>query len=115
MVLGLAQLGVALAVRARPDAGTPRNWSLLAAVALSGVLQIAGVLLAPLRTLLGTEPLTVPQLLVCAAVAAVPGAALWLVRRGQARSTGVAVTSGCRFAAAGGCQPGGTSSTGHAA
>jgi len=80
-VLGLAQLGVALAVRARPDPGTPRNLSLLGAVAVSGVLQIGGVLLAPLQTLLGTEALTVPQLLACAAVAAVPGLALRLVRR----------------------------------
>ena len=79
-VLGLAQLGVALAVRARPDPGTPRNWTLLGAVTLSGILQVAGVLLAPLQTLLGTEPLTVTALLACAAVAAVPGVALRLIR-----------------------------------
>ena len=78
-VLGLAQLGVALAVRARPDAGTPRNWTLLGAVALSGILQVAGILVAPLQTLLGTEPLTVTALLACAAVAAVPGVALRLI------------------------------------
>jgi P-type Ca2+ transporter type 2C len=81
MVLGLAQLGVALAVRSHPDRGTPRNWSLLWAVALSAVLQVAGVLAAPLRTLLGTDPLTAPQLLACATVAAVPGLALWVIRR----------------------------------
>jgi Ca2+-transporting ATPase len=84
VVLGLAQLGVALAVRARPAPGAARNWSLLAAVAASGVLQVAGVLAGPLRTLLGTSQLTVPELLACAVVAVVPGAALWILRRGRA-------------------------------
>jgi Ca2+-transporting ATPase len=81
VVLGLAQLGVALAVRAIPEPGTPRNWSLLAAVALSAALQLGGVLLGPLQTLLGTEWLTVPELLACAAVSLIPGVALWLSRR----------------------------------
>jgi Ca2+-transporting ATPase len=85
VVLGLAQLGVALAVRARPAPGTPRNWSLLGAVALSGALQIAGVLLAPLQTLLGTATLTGPQLLACAAIAAIPGTALHLLQRRTGR------------------------------
>jgi P-type Ca2+ transporter type 2C len=81
VVLGLAQLGVALAVRARADAGTARNWSLIGAVALSGVLQVTGVLYGPLQTLLGTEPLGVSELLACAAVAVLPGAALRVVTR----------------------------------
>jgi Ca2+-transporting ATPase len=81
VVLGLAQLGVALAVRARADAGTARNWSLIGAVALSGVLQVTGVLYGPLQTLLGTEPLGVSELLACAAVAVLPGAALRVVSR----------------------------------
>ncbi|GID91548.1 cation-translocating P-type ATPase [Amorphoplanes digitatis] len=81
MVLGLAQLGVALAVRARGVPGAGRNWSLLAAVAISAVLQVAGVLLAPLRALLGTEALTAPELLACAVVAVLPGLALRLVHR----------------------------------
>jgi Ca2+-transporting ATPase len=81
VVLGLAQLGVALAVRARPAPGTPRNWSLVGAVALSGILQVAAVLLPPLQTLLGTEALTLPELLVCAAVAVIPGVALRLIHR----------------------------------
>ncbi|MEU8233183.1 cation-transporting P-type ATPase [Actinoplanes sp. NPDC048967] len=86
VVLGLAQLGVALAVRATPGPGTKRNWSLLGAVAASAVLQIAGVLLAPLQSLLGTESLTLAELSACAAVSLVPGAALrlttlWSVRR----------------------------------
>jgi Ca2+-transporting ATPase len=81
VVLGLAQLGVALAVRAQAKPGTARNWSLLGAVALSAVLQVAGVLLAPLQALLGTESLTAMELLACAAIAALPGLALHLLRR----------------------------------
>jgi len=81
VVLGLAQLGVALAVRATPEPGTKRNWSLLGAVAVSAVLQVGGVLLGPLQTLLGTESLTVLELSACAVVAVVPGAALRLSRR----------------------------------
>ncbi|GAA3336550.1 HAD-IC family P-type ATPase [Amorphoplanes nipponensis] len=81
VVLGLAQLGVALAVRAVPEPGTKRNWSLLGAVALSAVLQVGGVLLGPLQTLLGTEALTVAELAACAAVALVPGLALRISRR----------------------------------
>ncbi|GAA4607397.1 Ca2+-transporting ATPase [Actinoplanes octamycinicus] len=73
VVLGLAQLGVALAVRARPVAGTRPNRWLPAAVALSAALQLAGVLTGPLRTLLTTEPLTAVELVACAAVAALPG------------------------------------------
>jgi len=79
VVLGLAQLGVALAVRAKAAPGATRNRSLLAAVAICGILQVAGVLLPPLRVLLGTDALTVPELLACAAVAVIPGAALRLV------------------------------------
>jgi Ca2+-transporting ATPase len=89
VVLGMAQLGVALAVRARPDPGTARNWSLLAAVALSGALQVGGVLLAPLRALLGTQPLTVNELLACAVAGTVPGLALHLIRRLKPSATPV--------------------------
>jgi len=80
VVLGLGQLGVALAVRARRVPGGDRNPSLLAAVALSAVLQVAGVLVGPLRELLGTAPLTGAQLLACVAVAAVPGLVVALTR-----------------------------------
>ncbi|WUJ05621.1 cation-transporting P-type ATPase [Actinoplanes sp. NBC_00393] len=73
LVLGLAQLGVALAVRATAVSGTARNWSLIAAVAVCALLQVAGVAAAPLRGLLGTEPLTAATILACTAVAAVPG------------------------------------------
>jgi Ca2+-transporting ATPase len=84
VVLGLAQLGVALAVRAPRRAGETRwrsNPGLPAAVALSAALQVAGVLLPPLRELLGTEPLAAAELLACAAIATIPGLALRLVRR----------------------------------
>ncbi|MDG6105899.1 cation-transporting P-type ATPase [Dactylosporangium aurantiacum] len=81
LVLGLAQLGVALALRAR---GTGRrNWGLDAAVGLSLVLQLAAVWLAPLHTLLGTEALTLTGTLGCAAVAAVPGLVTYLRSAGR--------------------------------
>jgi len=81
VVLGLAQLGVALAVRATRIPGGPRNPGLAVAVALSAVLQIAGVLFPPLRALLGTQALTGVDLAACVAIAAVPAAALLLTRR----------------------------------
>jgi P-type Ca2+ transporter type 2C len=80
VVLGLAQLGVALAVRAPRQPGGSRNPGLAAAVALSAVLQVAAVTWEPLRVLLGTESLTPAQLAACAGVAAVPGGALAVVR-----------------------------------
>ncbi|WP_213455430.1 cation-translocating P-type ATPase [Rhizomonospora bruguierae] len=85
VVLGLAQLGVALAVRARRAKGGPGNWTLPAAVALSAVLQVAGVLLPPLRGLLGTAALGPVELLACALVAGLPGAVLLIGRRRRAR------------------------------
>jgi Ca2+-transporting ATPase len=84
VVLGLAQLGVALAVRAKAAPGTARNWSLLAAVAVSALLQVAGVLVGPLQALLGTAALTPVELLGCALIAVLPGAALRALRRGRA-------------------------------
>ncbi|MEU4216708.1 cation transporting ATPase C-terminal domain-containing protein [Actinoplanes sp. NPDC026623] len=80
IVLGLAQLGVALAVRAKAAPGTARNTALLGAVALSAILQVAGVLLAPLQLLLGTQPLTAAELLACTVVAAMPGLGLAIVQ-----------------------------------
>lgn len=81
VVLGLAQLGVALAVRAPRPAGTRSgNPGLLVAVAVSALLQVGGVLLAPLRDLLGTEALAPSVLLACAAVSVLPGLVLRLTR-----------------------------------
>ena len=83
-VLGLAQLGVALGVRARRTRGAPRNHLLGVAVALSVALQVAAIVLVPLQALLGTEPLSVTEWMVCVALGAVPGAVLastaWLRR-----------------------------------
>jgi Ca2+-transporting ATPase len=82
VVLGLAQLGVALAVRtARTRGERDGNPALLVAVAVSAVLQVAGVLVPALRTLLGTQPLSMMDLLMCAAISVLPGLGLWLSRR----------------------------------
>ncbi|WP_320067895.1 cation-transporting P-type ATPase [Micromonospora sp. RTGN7] len=81
VVLGLAQLGVALAVRApRPAGGRAGNPALLVAVAVSALLQVGGVLVEPLRALLGTDPLGASELAACAAVAVLPALALRLLR-----------------------------------
>ncbi|MFG2103955.1 cation-translocating P-type ATPase [Micromonospora echinaurantiaca] len=89
VVLGLAQLGVALAVRApRPRGARRGNRALPVAVAVSALLQVAGVLLPPLRDLLGTAPLGAPELLACAAVSVLPGLVLWLARRPWAAAPG---------------------------
>ena len=80
VVLGLAQLGVALAVRAPRPRGGRGNPALLAAVAGSAALQVAGVLVPALRELLGTEWLTGTELIGCATVAALPGLVLALGR-----------------------------------
>ncbi|WP_327026689.1 cation-translocating P-type ATPase [Micromonospora sp. NBC_01739] len=87
VVLGLAQLGVALAVRApRPPGARRGNPALPLAVAVSALLQVAGVLVAPLRDLLGTRPLGAVDLLACAVVSVLPGLVLRLTmmtRRGR--------------------------------
>ncbi|MEV0646412.1 cation-transporting P-type ATPase [Phytomonospora sp. NPDC050363] len=77
--LGLSQLGLAVAVRARRP--WRLNLALPAAVALSAVAQIAAVTVPPLRTLLGTEPLSATQLAFCAAVAIIPALILWITRK----------------------------------
>ncbi|MEU8075284.1 cation-translocating P-type ATPase [Catellatospora citrea] len=81
VTLGLAQLGVALAVRSTRAAGSRwANPGLLAAVAVSAVAQVAAVAVPLLRTLLGTAPLTGAQLATCAGAALVPALLLWLWR-----------------------------------
>jgi Ca2+-transporting ATPase len=82
--LGLGQLFVALALRApRSDRLGPRTWraglrqrGLEAAVLLAGAFQLGGVVLAPLRDLLGTAPLDAPTWFVALGLALVPGAAV---------------------------------------
>jgi Ca2+-transporting ATPase len=90
VTLGLAQLGIALAVRAPRPAGERRNAGLLVAVAVSAILQLAGVLVEPLRDLLGTDPLTGGDLLVCAAASLLPGLAVGIALRRARRRAGVA-------------------------
>lgn len=45
------------------------------------MLQVAGVAFGPLRTLLGTESLTLAQFALGALASAVPGILVWLSRR----------------------------------
>jgi len=80
--LGFAQLGVALAVRARPAPGARANRSLYAAVSSSVVLQVAAVTVPALRDLLGTDPIGVTGLAVGVLVGAVAGLSV-LATRGR--------------------------------
>jgi Ca2+-transporting ATPase len=77
LVLGLAQLGVALAIR-EPGAAR-RNAFLTVAVAGAVLLQVAGITVPFLQTLLGTEPLPAAAWLHCTVLAVLPGLVLWLV------------------------------------
>jgi Ca2+-transporting ATPase len=73
LTLGLAQLGVALALRApRGDSGW-RGRGLELAVAGAALLQVGGVLLPPLRQLLGTEPVSAQVFLLLLGLSVVPG------------------------------------------
>ena len=76
--LGATQLAVGLASRARP--GTRANPLLPIAIAGALALQLAGLYLAPLRDLLGTEPLTAFELLAVSALSTLGYAALKLDR-----------------------------------
>jgi P-type Ca2+ transporter type 2C len=80
LVLGLAQLGLALAVRAPRGRGRPGNPWLGAALLSSAVLLFGAVALAPLRDLLGTASLPVGQVALAAVIAAVPGLTVALAR-----------------------------------
>jgi P-type Ca2+ transporter type 2C len=76
LVLGLAQLGVALALRQRRS-GARRGHFLDLAVGGALALQLAAVYLSPLSRLLGTSSLTPGELAVSVAVAAIPGSVVW--------------------------------------
>jgi Ca2+-transporting ATPase len=85
VTLGLAQLGVALALRSR----TRRTWrdrGLEVAVLSAALLQVLAVQVPLLQELLGTQSLSPQVLLVLFAVAAVPGLLVRLFAgRGQRR------------------------------
>jgi Ca2+-transporting ATPase len=100
-VLGFAQLGVALAVRAERADGASRNPLLGVAVAVSLALQLAAVLAPPLHELLGTTWLSPTELLACASFAAVPGLLLYGARQVTGRRSPASGPS----AAAAACPP----------
>ncbi|WP_328325709.1 cation-transporting P-type ATPase [Kribbella sp. NBC_00382] len=85
IVLGLAQLGVAMALRRPRTPGTSRVRFLDIAVAGAGIAQLLPLVFAPLRELLGLESLTLTQLGVALAVAAVPGLVVRALRRFRTR------------------------------
>lgn len=86
LVLGFAQLGVALAVRSR---GAARHNPFLAvAVASAIVLHASAVLAPPLRSLLDTSPLPAEMWLPLAALSAIPGLLTWLTRNWWRESRG---------------------------
>ena len=76
LTLGVGQLGVALALRAPRRTATWRDRGLEVAVGLAVACQLAGVLLPPLRDLLGTEALAGPDLVLLLAAATLPGLAV---------------------------------------
>jgi P-type Ca2+ transporter type 2C len=76
VVLGMGQLGIALAVRSRRRPGGERQPALAIAVASSAILQLAPVLVPPLRGLFGTAALSPADLAGCLAAASLPGLAL---------------------------------------
>ncbi len=80
LTLGLAQLGVAMALRApRGDTGW-RGRGLELAVAGAALLQVAGVVLPWLRGLLHTEPVAAPDFLMLLGLSLVPGLLIALER-----------------------------------
>lgn len=81
LVLGLSQLGVALALRRPRSLGGHRLRFLDGAVAGALTLQTLPVLVEPLRSLLGLQSLTLLQFVVALAFAMVPGLTIVAQRR----------------------------------
>jgi Ca2+-transporting ATPase len=79
LALGVTQLAVAVGSRARP--GSRANPMLFVAVGAALLLQLAAIYAPPLRRLLGTEPVTITDVLIVAAVATLGYAAIRLDRR----------------------------------
>ncbi|MER7251375.1 cation-transporting P-type ATPase [Kribbella sp. NPDC000426] len=86
LVLGLSQLGVALALRRPTTPGTHRLRFLDAAVGGAVALHILPIFVAPVRSLLGLQLLTAPQVLVALALAVLPAAAIVVRRHRGARA-----------------------------
>ncbi|MET9273599.1 cation-transporting P-type ATPase [Kribbella sp. NPDC003557] len=84
LVLGLAQLGVALALR-RPDPSSGRRVRFLD-LAVAGALaaQVLPLTLAPLRDLLGLQTVTGTEVLYAVVLASVPGLVTAVSRLGRA-------------------------------
>jgi Ca2+-transporting ATPase len=80
LTLGLAQLGVGLAVRAPRSGLALRERGLELAVVIAAGLQLLAVLWSPLRSLLGTERVGPATLVVLMLVSAIPGLLLVLHR-----------------------------------
>jgi Ca2+-transporting ATPase len=86
LTLGLAQLGVAMALRApRGDSGW-RGRGLELSVLLAALLQVGGVVLPPLQELLGTHSVSPHWFLVLLGMSLVPGLLIWVRRRIRSRS-----------------------------
>jgi Ca2+-transporting ATPase len=80
LTLGLAQLGVALALRAPRKGVGWRGRGLEIAVAGAALLQVGGVVLPPLRELLSTEPVSAQVFLMLLGLSVVPGLLIGLER-----------------------------------
>ena len=78
LTLGLAQLGVAVALRNWDRGLAPRFLDV--AVGAAVVLQLAGVYVPAVRALLGTEPLGPSELAIAIVAATLPGLAVLAVR-----------------------------------
>ncbi|TCN25894.1 P-type E1-E2 ATPase, partial [Kribbella orskensis] len=80
LVLGLSQLGVAIALR-RPGRPGARRLRFLDVAVLGAILaQLGPLAITPLRELLSLEPVSPGQLALAAALAVIPGAAVILRR-----------------------------------
>jgi Ca2+-transporting ATPase len=80
LVLGLSQLGVAIALRRPRPAGAKRLRFLDLAVVGAVIAQVGPLALPPLRELLGLHPVTFTELMVAATFAVIPGAVVALRR-----------------------------------
>lgn len=86
VTLGLAQLGVALALRAPRRTSSLSARALELAVAGAAVLQLGAIWLTPLQGLLDTVPIAPLDLLLISGLAAIPGIFVGVERRVARRS-----------------------------